>query len=470
MIQHPRNTEFDRKVTPVERFFTRSPFSIVTMVARIRGNVSEEMLKNAVAKVQQRHTLLGVRIKDDNDHTLWFTSEGVGEIPIEILPRKSKDDWIKIHAEASRIPYEFDSRPAIRFILVQSPDVSELIILCHHIICDGMSLAYLARDLMVHLGDPADEVDVLPAPPAIDLDNLPRDVSQSGFVKFLIQRMNQQWAEESVFFDQEDYKILTKAYWDNYNHKLFSIELSKAETSALVARCRKESITVNSALTVAFSGAQSFVEGEQPYHSKIVIAANLRARLPQPTGEEMGMYAGGVELKFKYNPKRSFWENAGKFHKKIQPKFTNKNLFNDILNWLYLDPTILEAMNFKKLGGLVPSDSTRYEKLSAFSKKADVVLRLLQRDHIESLERKHWGTAVTNLGRLDFPKTYGALELDRLIMQPGGGIPLANVNLVLGVVTCSDKLSLVLEYAEEAVDTGTIEKIKGKALDFILGE
>jgi hypothetical protein len=57
-----------------------------------------------------------------------------------------------------------------------------------------------------------------------------------------------------------------------------------------------------------------------------------------------------------------------------------------------------------------------------------------------------------------------------LIMQPGGGIPLANVNLVLGAVTCSDKLSLVLEYAEEAVDTGTIEKIKGKALDFILGE
>jgi NRPS condensation-like uncharacterized protein len=440
------------------------------MVARIKGNISKDMLKNAVAEVQQRHFLLRVRIKEDNDRAQWFTSEGVQEIPIEIVPRKSENDWIEIHAKASKIPFEFETRPAIRFILVQSPDTSELIILCHHIICDGMSLAYLARNLMVHLGDPAHRVNVLPAPPPIDLDNLPSDVTQSGLVKFFINRMNRKWTEEAVFFDHEDYEILTKAYWDNYNHELFSIELSEEETSALVARCRKESITVNSALTVAFSGAQSFVEGEKPYHAKIAVGTNLRDRVPNPAGEGMGFYAGAVELKFKYNRKKSFWDNALKFHRKIQPKLTNKNLFSDILNWLYLEPTMFEAFHFKKLGGLVPSDSRRYEKLSAFSKKRDVVLRILQGDNIESLETKHWGTAVTNLGRLDFPKTYGTLELDRLIMQPGGGIPLANVNMVLGAVTCSGKLSLIVEYAEQAVDTETMRRVKDKAMELLLEE
>jgi len=175
-------------------------------------------------------------------------------------------------------------------------------------------------------------------------------------------------------------------------------------------------------------------------------------------------------LKFKYNHKKSFWENARAFQKTIQPRLTNKNLFGDVLNWLYLEPTLFEAMNFKKLGRLVPQDSTRYEKLSAFSSKVDVVLRILQRDSLESLETKHWGIAVTNLGRLDFPKTYGVLALDRLVMQPGGGIPLANVNMVLGVVTCSGKLSLIVEYAEEAVDTGTMEKIKDKAMQYLLNK
>ena len=462
--------KYERKATSVERFFTRSPFSIVTMVARIKGNVTEEMLKNAVAKVQARHALLRVRILDDHDYAQWFTSEGAGEIPIEIVTRKSEDDWIKIHAEASKVPYEFDARPAIRFVLVQSPVISELIILCHHMICDGMSLAYLTRDLMAHLGDPRREVDALPTPAPISLDNLPGDVSQSGIAKFFINRMNRQWAAARVSFDQEDYEILTKAYWDTFTHQIFSIELSEAETSTLVAQCRKENVTVNSALTAAFSGAQSFVQGEKPYHSKIVVAASLRDRIPNSPGEGMGMYAGGVELKFRYNHKKSFWENARDFQNTIQPKFANKNMFSDLLNWLYLDPTIFEAMNFKKLGRLVPPVSTRYKKLSTFSKRTDIVSRILHRDNLESLETKHWGAAVTNLGRLDFPKTYGALELDRMIMQPGGGIPLANVNLVLGAVTCSEKLSLVLEYAEEAVDAGTMEKIKHKALGYLLSE
>jgi NRPS condensation-like uncharacterized protein len=468
MSERTATKKYERQVTGVERFFARSPFSIVTMVARIRGTVTAAMLKHAVAKIQQRHALLRVRIKEDHEHTLWFTSEGAQAIPIETIPRKSEDDWIKIHAEASRIPFEFETRPSIRFLLVQSPDVSELIILCHHIICDGMSLAYLARDLMMHLGDPVRQVKVLPAPPPISLDNLPDDVSQSWLAKFLINRMNQKWNEESIYFDNEDYKVLTQAYWNHYNHEILSIELSEAETSALIARCRKENITANSALTAAFVGAQHCVQGDEPYHRKIVVAASLRDRLPDPPGEGMGMYAGGVALTFNYNPKRSFWANARQFHKRIQPRLTNKHLFSDLLNWLYLDPTLLEAINFKKLGGLVSPDSAQYEKLATFSKREDVVLRILQRDNLASLETKHWGTAVTNLGRLDFPRTYGTLELERLIMQPGGGIPLANVNMVLGAVTCSGKLSLIVEYAEQAVDPATMEKTKDKALEYLL--
>jgi hypothetical protein len=314
------------------------------------------------------------------------------------------------------------------------------------------------------------EVKVLPVPLPITLDNLPGDVSQSGLRKFFINRMNRQWVEEGAYFDNEDYEILTKTYWDNFHHQLFSVELSEVETSALVARCRKEQITVNSALTAAFSGAQSFVECEKPYHARTVIATSLRDRLPNPPGEGMGFYAAGIELKLKYDHKIEFWENARRYHKKTKPNFTNKKVFAQFLDWLYLEPTFLEAMNFKKLGGLVPSNSSRYEKLSAFSKKEDVVLRLLKRDKMESPEMMFMGPAITNLGRLDFPRTYGSLELDRLIMQPGGAFPLAHVNLVLGAVTCSGKLSLVIEYAEEAVDTGTMGKIKDKATDFLLNE
>jgi len=462
--------EYRREITPIERFLARSPYSIVTMVARIRGTVTESMLRNAVAQVRQRHANLRVRIITDEGGNPWFTSEGAGEIPVEIVPRESDDHWIRVVQESCPIPFEFDVRPAIRFILVQSSDVSELVILCHHILCDGMSLAYLARDLMVQLGDPAHQVEVLPDPAPMERDSIPKDVTLNAVVRFVVNRMNKQWKEARVVFDQEDYRQLNQAYWSRYPHQILAIELSEAQTLALVDRCRNHEVTVNSALAAAFVGAQTLVQGEKLHHATTGVAASLRDRLQAPVGEVMGFYAGLVTLKCRYHNNAGFWDNAQRFHKELQPLLTNKNLYENPLIWCYLEPSILEAIHFKKLGGLVPESSSRRQKLSTFSTRDDVVLRILKRDKMESLDRIVMGTAVTNLTRLDFPREYGTLELDRLILKPGAGFPLVTVNLVLGAVTCAGKASVVVEFAEDNIDLRTMEEIKSKALEFLLEE
>ena len=470
MSENHRNKVYKRALTPMERLLHRHPFAIVTMVTRIRGSVTESMVRDAVSKVRQRHPNLRVRIVDDENGNPWLTSEGAGEIPVETVPRQSGDQWIKVTQESCQIPFEFDARPAIRFILLHSPDTSDLVILCHHILCDGLSLAYLARDLMVHLGDPSREVEVLPDPVPIGMDNMPKDVSANAVVKFFVKRMNKKWDAEKVVFDQEDYRNLSAAYWKHYQHQVLSVELSEAQTSALVERCRKEEVTVNSALTAAFAGAQTQVQGERPFHSSISVAASLRDQLPKPAGEVMGFYAGVAQPKYKYDISRGFWDNARQFHRKVRPLYTNKNLFQDALVWCYLDPTILEAISYKTLGGLVPEGSSRYQKLSAFGSRDDTVLSILKRDKMDSLDRIIYGTTVTNLARLDFPRTYGALELERLIMKPGGAFPLVNFNLVLGAVTCAGKLSLLVEYVEDNVDLSTMEKIGDQALAFLLDQ
>ncbi len=464
--------EYQRKITPMERLFTRSPFSTVTVVASIRGTVTESMLRNALSKVRLRHPNLRVRIMEDENGEPWFTSEGAGDIPVETVPRESDDHWVKVVQDSCQVPYEFETQPPVRFILVQSPERSDLVILCHHIICDGLSLAYLARDLMLHLGDPTREVELLPDPVPIGRDNIPQGVSLNAVVRLFVKRINRKWAAEKVAFDQEDYRELSQAYWARYSYQMLTVELSKAQTSALVERCRRKEVTVNSALSAAFVGAQTVVQGAKakPHASSIGVAASLRDRLPKPAGEVMGFYAGVVTPKWKCDSGRGFWENAWRFHRKVRSLFTNKNLFDDAVTWSYLDPSILEAIHFKKLGGLVPEHASRYQKLSAFSTRDDVVLSILKRDRMESLDRIVMGTAVTNLGRLDFPVKYGALELERLIMKPGGAFPLANVNLVLGAATCAGRLSLVIEFVEDNVDMATMKRIKESAMGFLLDE
>jgi NRPS condensation-like uncharacterized protein len=438
------------------------------MVARIKGEVSEAMLAQAVSKVQRRHPNLRVRIEEDAEGRPWFTSQGVGEIPIEVVPRASADQWMQVYHEACRVPFAFETRPAFRFYLVQSAAESELMVFCHHIICDGLSLAYLARDLMVHLGDPDREVEVLPDPVPVGADNMPEELSLSGVARFFVNRINAKWQAEQVFFTQGDYEDLNQGYWSNYTHQMLPVELSEAQTRALVERCRAENVTVNSALTAAFVGAQVMVLGDRPDHRSIFVGASFRERLPHPPGEAMGFYAGAATLKFKYETRKGFWENARKFHRQVQPRYANKHLFQNALAWSYLDPSILEAIHFKRTGGLVPAHLPSHDKLSEFARRDDTVLGVLKREKIESLERKSMGTAVTNLGRMGFARQYGALELDRLIMNPGGAVPLVTVNLVVGAVTCSGKLSLLLEYAEQAMDTGAVERVRDRALALLL--
>lgn len=458
---------YKRRLTPIERFFTRSPFSLVTMVARIQGNVTEGMLREAVAKVQQRHPNLRARIVADQNGDPWLTSEGAGEIAVAAVPREPGDHWIRAVRESCLTPFEFEAQPAIRFLLLHSPAVSDLVILCHHTLCDGLSLAYLARDLMLHLGDPARGAEPLPDPVPMSRDNMPAGLSANALVRMVIRRMNERWAAEKILFDQEDYRALNSAYWQAYPHQVLSAELSQAETSGLVERCRRHEVTVNSALTAAFAAAQVLIQGEKPFHSSLAVAASLRDRLPRPAGETIGFYAGMVRPKYRYNRSRGFWDNTWQLQRRLRPLFTDRNLFQDLLLWCYLAPTILEAINFKRLGGLVPEGAPRRQKLAEFSAREDVVLKILKRDKMDSLNRITMGTAVTNLTRLDFPRQYGALALDRLIMKPGAGFPLVTVNLVLGAVTCAGKLSLALEFVEDNVDATTMEAIRDRALDLL---
>ena len=214
--------------------------------------------------------------------------------------------------------------------------------------------------------------------------------------------------------------------------------------------------------------APAIVQGEKPYHSKIIVASNLRDKMKDPIGEGIGFYAGGVQLNFNYNLRKNFWENVRKFHRQAIPQYTNKNFFNECLTWSYLDPTISESMNFKKIGGLVSSENDRHEKLFAFSQRDDVILSIMKRENLDTFDKIIIGTAVTNLTRLDFPKMFGALELDRIMLKPGGAFPLSNINILLGAVTCSGKLSLVLEYSDKNITPDIIEKIKEQAMAFLL--
>jgi len=446
--------EYRRKLQGHERRHLYAPNSIIPIVVRIKGNVDKNNLKPAVEKIQQRHKLLQVRVVIDESNTAWFTTEGADEIPIQIQERTSDEQWISICEKESKIPFDFHKRPPIRIILLHSKTKSDLVLFCHHMFCDGMSVAYLSRDLMIVLADPKKELETLPPPPLLNRENIPDDVSDNAIIQKFINRINKKWKNEEIVFDREDYLSIFNAYWRQNKHSIQIIELSEKQTEALVKKCRIEQVTVNSMIFAAFLKAQFVAKHHiKPKKQKAGIAVDVRNYLKTPPKESFGFYAAGFIDNYNFMNNTDFWEITRKIHNKLSKKLSNNDFFINLLRVGSLEPSIHDALMMKTYGNFIRRDDSRYEKLYSFAKRKDSVSSMAKK-----LGAMYFGFAVTNLGRLDFPRFYSCLELDRLLVFPPTG---PTVETTIFVVTVSGKLTLVMSYVEQVIDTDIIVKLRG---------
>ena len=450
--------KFERKFNSFERRFFRSPTQTISIVARIKGYISEEDLKNAIIKVRQQHQLVGVRIYMDENEVPWYTNENVSENPVKVVQRTSDNDWNRELLSEYKIRFKLSEGPLARFVLLQSSEISEVLIVCHHVICDGMSLALLARDLLSYIGIPDRKVQEMPEAPLATPDNFPIDVKIGKAISFAIKKMNEKWHKDKVVFDEEDEDNIFKAFYDNHDFKFISVELDEKETSKLIEECKNHGVTVNSALNSAFLAARKAVRG--PLNRKIMVPVNTRKHYKKPVGEYFGVYVSGFELKLSYNSKKDFWENAKIFNEKARENLYIEKMFKFAAITDLIDQTIVDARQFSFFGNLVPSSSSRYEKIHAFSSDEKNIINKRAKKQIPNLP----GLAITNLGRLDYPTKYGSLELDRFILVTSGT---PYIELVIPVVTVAGKLTFTINYLEETTDSPTMEKIKNKVLEYL---
>ncbi|MFX1311540.1 MAG: condensation domain-containing protein [Promethearchaeota archaeon] len=454
---------FKRKLNQRERTHSKVPNSNISMIATILGNVSINELKIVIKKMQQRHPILNAYLQSEGKE-LFLIGEGSLEIPLKVIRRISDNQWRDEIIQQHKIPFDMEHGPLIRFILLHSPDISDLIIFCQHTICDGMSLAYLARDIMTYLGNPTKEVELLPPTPIVNEDNIPSEIKPSLSMRIFSNTINKKWEKSELLFNYDDFYALHDVYWNNYTYKAHLYELSKEDTEALITVCRKNEVTVNTALIIAFAIAQNQLNPKSPkYLKNLSFAVNLRDLLENPVAEQCGFFAGGMQLKFKYNHKESFWETAKKFHNKANPNKARKEALIGTLNVFTLRPTLYEAQIFAAFGHLIPSISQSYDKIQAFiSDEKNIVNKMVKKKLSKGFAMAQ---IMTNLGKTGFPEKYGNLILKNLILMPSCS---PYTELVLGVVTHGGALHITLNHMEESISSEKIMKIRDRANQILM--
>lgn len=267
----------DRKMT-CERIHFMAPYCNVTVAARIKGYIEPEPVEKALDKILELHPVLTSAISMNREGAACYVPGAVREFQLDWDTRNNDNDWIvKIHEE-ERKPFCLFTGPLIRFSLLSGPQCSDLIVISHHILCDGMSLIYLIRDILVFMAASSMPVEPLPIPPVIE-NMQPPDSSLPFPGSLLINRLNSSWrkSRSRKVFTETDYLRIFHNYWNNEAPELQIHTLDEEITSALIARCRKEKVTVNSAVLTALSAAQMNIRHiRDSYYNELGMAVNIR--------------------------------------------------------------------------------------------------------------------------------------------------------------------------------------------------
>ena len=346
------STYLKKELIGLERYYLWRPAVNTLLTARIRGSFSSDQFQLALSKVAEKHPLVTSSISIDEKHTVWLATNEKNKLRSDVIDRKSDDEWIKNVLKESQYSFSLTGRPLVRILLLKSKDSSDIILNSHHMICDGMALTYLLKDILYYLDNSEKKVKPLSYPYPLSKADLPSSAYLGTRYKIMISIFNSLWKRKGIFFDKDDHSELLHAYWNKERkRRILTWELSESQTISLVDRCKREKVTINSTLVTAFFLAQKDTQGDYPpYLRNITIPVNTRSRLKSPPGEVIGTFISAFRLKPEINHKKPFWDQVRLIHNKIKTKLAGRNIFILPLQMMSLQPSLIDAMSFIKHG------------------------------------------------------------------------------------------------------------------------
>ncbi|MEN6291348.1 MAG: condensation domain-containing protein [Methanobacterium sp.] len=457
-------SKYIRKLSNLERMYLWSPYSDVSMVTRIKGNISEERLRSALDVILQMHPLSGAKIVFDDDYNAWFSTDNVRKPFFKTVKMVSNIQWLEELQREIQIPFNPETGPMIRFVLVYSETVSDLVIICNHSICDGMSLVYLIRDLLDIYTNPEQEIKVIE--PVDIMDFLPKGgfSLQSVMMKLVMGNANRKWEKNPYYFDHNDAVAVQESYWEKYKFNTVLLELEPSETKSLLKQCRDNGVSIGSAVITAFIAAHEDIIGPFVKNQKqLWVPFDMRRHATTSVDDVFGLCIGAPRFSYTYNAKKPFWKNAAVLHKEIHKRVAK--LDSHTMETPDSHPTFMDALSsFALLKEVVPEAYTKTENLKRYFKdEKNITFSFAKRS--KSMVP---GAIPSNLGSLDIPETYGDLQIDEMIFFP---VISDSVPLNLGGVSIGDKMVFSLSYPEPRDNrnsmTGEIIQIRNRALEYL---
>jgi len=417
--------------------------------ARIEGDLSSDVLKQALRSVQARHPLLRARIMPDREHgALFLPCDAAIPLSIETLaPAADDDDDAELVALLER---EHNTRlvteqgPLLRAVAAEHEGGCTLVLTFHHSIGDAISGAAVVRQVLaaardLHAGrKPASEL--CPEPGPLERRLPSRHRGWRGLVRMLgysfglgLRRLVGGWPSH-VPTD-------TPAWPDERALGLIRHELDMDQTIALARRARAEGCTVHAALTAAQLSAIA-AEHTERRRSRVtqLSLVDLRQRSEQVVpADSLGLMISMAETCHVIDPEADQWTLADEVQRALTRRLTRG--FH-----LYYLPWLARLVRWSRFTRM-PDESGSRKMLRQGQRSRPMVAPL------------------SNIGPLDLVRDHGAFSLDGLEFL----MALASSGLFgSSVSTFRGRLHWNFSYATPAISRERAARVAERALSSLV--
>jgi hypothetical protein len=270
------------------------------LVAELADDLDPAALGAGLLAVQRRHPLLNVHVEDHpQTRRGFYRPASVPPIPATVVDAETGRTWRDLVAEELTRPFNALIAPMVRVVLLRpGPSTPAAIVLTvDHAIVDGLSAAYLLRDLFSVLN--GHDLTALPVPPAQEeLIGALRD--RQPAVALAVNNPPPAAQPDCLATPS------TIRPFDGAVPHLSAASFDEDLTRRLVTRARAERTTVHSALVSAMS--RVIIESGRNEFVRMLTPIDIRTHLG--VGDDICLYISAARTAFIRHELTELWDMA----------------------------------------------------------------------------------------------------------------------------------------------------------------
>ncbi|WP_312648152.1 hypothetical protein [Aminipila sp.] len=366
------------------------------------------------------HPFLRSVIACDTDKTRLYYAVS-DQSQIEVCEMDSPSTIWNDYGEIGKNDWNVFENGLLKVFLYPDEESFQMLFVAHHLLGDGRSLLSLtcefANSYASGLNPTFVEEKLIQR-----IDDLPPDSDLKGISKWMVRRANNQWKNENHRVSFTEYANFVRCFaYENPIANEIAV-LDKTGVNHIRKLCKEHSISINDLLMAKLYRVANT--------KKIIIAADIRSKLPCYQDGSMGNYASAIGIICK-DKSDDVFKLAKKVHCQVKLHLDkNRKSMLILACYLNMDPTLIDAAAIASMGNF-DSKAAKFVggKMFGYAKRDSI--------------------SITNLGNIECKA-----------MQHAVFIPPASPATVqtIGVLTVNGTMHLCSSYYTSAIDRDLVKR------------